>query len=121
MATRLTLDDSYIERKASTKILGVWVGEDPSGWKKNTKEILKRCYAGMSMLTKLKYAGLSRKNIINIYCLFVRFSAEYCSVVWHENLTQEQSNAIERIQVIALKIILGKDCPRKEDGHCDYI
>ena len=42
-------------------------------------------------------------------------------MVWHENLTQEQSHAIEIIQVVALKIILGKDCPRKEDGHCDYL
>ena len=33
---------------------------------------------------------------------------------------QQQSNTIERIQVVVLKIILGKDCPRKEDGHCDY-
>jgi hypothetical protein len=121
VATRFTLDNVFIERKASAKILGVWVGEDPSCWKKNTKEILKRSYAGMSMLKKLKYAGLSRKKLINIYCLFVRSSAEYCSVVWHENLTQEQSHAIERIQVVALKIILGKDCPRKEDGHCDYL
>ena len=72
------------------------------------------------MLTKFKYAGLSRKKQINIYCLFVRSSAEYCSVVWHQNLTQAQSNKIERLQVVALKIILGKDCPKKEDGHCDY-
>ena len=120
VATRFTLDNSFIERKSSAKILGVWVGENPSCWKKNTKEILKRSYAGMSMITKLKYAGLSQKKLINIYCLFVRSAAEYCSVVWHENLTQEQSNAIERIQVVALKIILGKDCPRKDDGHCDY-
>ena len=60
------------------------------------------------------------KKLINIYCLFIRSSAEYCSVVWHENLTVAQSNAIERLQVVALKIIIGKDCPRKEDGHCDY-
>ena len=46
---------------------------------------------------------------------------EYCSVAWHDNLTQAQKNAIERLQVEALKIILGSDCPRKEDGHVDYI
>ena len=120
VATRFTLDNSYIERKVSAKILGVWIGEDPSCWEKNTKEILKRTYGSMTMLTKLKYAGLSRKKLINIYCLFVRSSAEYCSVVWHQNLTQAQSNKIERLQVVALKIILGKDCPKKEDGHCDY-
>ena len=55
-----------------------------------------------------------------MYCLFVRSSAEYCSVVWHQNLTQAQSNSIMRLQVVTLKLILSKDCPRKEDGHCDY-
>ena len=80
MATRFTLDDSFIERQASTKILGVWFG-----WKNYTKEILKRVFAAMSNLTKLKYAGLSRKKLINIYCLFVRSSAEYCLLLWHGN------------------------------------
>ena len=42
---------------------------------------------------------------------------EYCSVVRHDNLTQAQSNAIERLQMVALKIILGSDCPLKEDGN----
>ena len=119
-ATRFTLDNSYINRKTSAKILGVWIEEDPSSWVKNTKELIKRTYASMSMLTKLKFAGLSRKKLIDIYCLFVRSSAEYCSVVWHSNLTQAQSKAIERLQICGLKIILGKDCPRKEDGHMDY-
>jgi hypothetical protein len=119
-ATRFTLDNSYIDRKTSTKILGVWIEEDPSCWEKNTKELIKRTYASMSMLTKLKFAGLSRTKLINIYCLFVRSSAEYCAVVWHNNLTQAQSKAIERLQIVGIKIILGKDCPKKEDGHVDY-
>ena len=45
---------------------------------------------------------------------------EYCSVVWHDNLTQAQKHSIERLQVVALKIILGTDSPRKDDGHFDY-
>ena len=40
---------------------------------------------------------------------------EYCSVVWHDNLTQAQEHSIER-----LKIILGTDSPRKDDGRFDY-
>ena len=31
-----------------------------------------------------------------------------------------QSRAIDRLQVVSLKIILGDECPRKEDGHFDY-
>ena len=120
-ATRFTLDNKHIVRKLVCKVLGVWVGEDPSCWERNTREIVKRTYANMSMPTKLKYAGLSRKKLINIYCLFIRSSAEYCSVVWHANLTQAQTNTIERLQVVSLKIILGRDCPIKEDGHFDYV
>ena len=119
-ATRFTLDGSLIDRETSTKVLGVWIGEDPSCWDVNTRQIIKRTYANMSMLTKLKYAGLSRAKLIHIYSLHVRSSMEYCSVVWHDNLTQAQSNAIERLQIVSLKIILGSDCPIKEDGHFDY-
>ena len=45
---------------------------------------------------------------------------KYCSVAWHNNLTQAKRNSIERLQIVSLKIILGSDCPRKEDGHFDY-
>ena len=99
-ATRFTLDGCYIERQKVSKILGVWVGEDPSNWKINTKEIVKRTYASLSMLTKLKYAGLSRTKLLHIYSLHIRSSMEYYSVVWHDNLTQAQSNSIERLQIV---------------------
>ena len=102
-ATRFTLDNKHIERKTVCKVLRVWVGEDPSCWERNTRKIVKRTYAYMSMLTKLKYAGLLRKKLINIYCLFIRSSAEYCLVVWQANLTQAQTNTIERLQVVSLK------------------
>ena len=46
---------------------------------------------------------------------------EYCSVAWHDNLTIAQKKAIERLQVVSLMIILGSGCPRKEDGHVDYM
>ena len=118
---RFTLDGCYIERQKVTKILGVWIGEDPSNWDFNTKEIVKRTYASLSMLTKLKYAGLSRTKLLHIYCLHIRSSMEYCSVVWHDNLTQGQSNSIERLQKVSLKIILGSESPRCEDGHFDYV
>ena len=119
-ATRFTLDGSHIDTQTSTKVLGVWIGEDPSCWDINTQEIKKRAYASMSILSKLKYAGLSRQKLLHVYSLHVRSSMEYCSVAWHDNLTQAQSASIERLQMVSLKIILGRDCPFKEDGHFDY-
>ena len=51
----------------------------------------------------------------------MRSSAEYCSVVWHESLTQAHTKAIERLQIVGLKIFLGRDRPIREDRHFDYL
>ena len=61
------------------------------------------------MLSKLKYVGIKREDLLTIYKLFIRSCLEYCSVVFHSSLTIEQIKAIERIQKVSLKIILGSD------------
>ena len=71
-ATRFTIDGCHIDRETDTKVLGVLIGEDPSSWDLNTKQIMKRTYASMSILTKLKHAGLSRTKLLHIYALYVR-------------------------------------------------
>ena len=119
-ATRFTIDNTYIDRQKAVKLLGLWISENPGCWEKNTREMLKRTYANISMLTKLKYAGVATKKLLHIYSLFVRSSAEFSSVVWHDSLTVSQKNAIERLQIVSLKVIIGKDYPRKDDGHFDY-
>ena len=54
VAKRFTLDNSNIERKVTTKICGVWIGEDPSCWEKNTKEIMKRTYVSTQYVNAYK-------------------------------------------------------------------
>ena len=61
------------------------------------------------MLTKLKYAGIKRDDLIDIYKLFIRSTAEYCSVVFHTSLTQKQVKKLEVIQSASLKIFMGKE------------
>ena len=58
------------------------------------------------MLSKLKYDGLSVEDLLEIYCLFVRSKAEYCSVVFASSLTHEQIRKIENIEKTCLRIIL---------------
>ena len=105
-ATRLTLNSQLLEKKTASKILGVWIEEDAGSWQKNTTELCKSAYGRISMLSKLKYVGVSRKDLLEIYCLFIRSRAEYCSVAFHSSLTQEQEKKIENIQKTCLKIIL---------------
>ena len=80
---------------------------------KNCKELFIKAYSRLSMLTKLKYVGVTTEDLIDVYTLFIRSVAEYCSVVFHSRLTQSDSNKLERIQKVCLKVILG-------DMYVDY-
>ena len=110
--TRLQMNDENLERIQVTKLLGVWIQEDLS-WSRNCKEICRKAYSRLSLITKLRYVGVGRDDLINIYILFIRSVAEYCSVIFHSSLTQQQSLKLEGIQKTCLKVILGEE-------YCDY-
>ena len=114
-AARLTLNGKLLERKKVTKIVGVFL-EEKGGWAKNTAEICKSAYAKLGMLTKLKYAGVSTKDLLETYALFIRSRAEYVSVAFHSSLTKKQEKAIERIQSTCLKVILGDNYNNYDDA-----
>ena len=105
-ATRISIDGNILEKKSSTKLLGMWISEDLS-WSKHCQEVCKMAYARLSLITKLKYVGVETEDLIEIYILFIRSITEYCSVVFHSSLTIEQSAKLEKIQKTCLKIILG--------------
>ena len=105
VATRLTLNGKILERQKFIKLVGVWLQED-GGWGKNTAELCKKAYARVSMLTKLRYAGVSTKDLLHIYKQFVRSKLEFCGVVFHSGLTLKQETSLDRCQAVCLKIIL---------------
>ena len=90
-------------------MLGCWIQEDAGKWGVNTKELVKSAYSRISMLSKLKYTGVSTIDMLEIYSLFIRSRAEYMSVVWHSSLTCIEEKKIENIQKTSLKIILGEN------------
>jgi hypothetical protein len=104
-ATRLTVNGKWLERKEAVKICGVWLEEDGS-WEKNTKELCKKAYARLGMLTKLKYAGVSVEELVELYKMFIRSRLEFCSVAYHSGLTQKQSDSLERCEAVCLRVIL---------------
>ena len=106
-AARFSINNRTIERKFASKVLGVWLQPD-GGWNKNTKEICKRAYSKLPMLTKLKYAGAKTEDLIQIYKLFIRSTAEYSCVVFHGNLGAKNTAAIEKTQSTCLKVIYPK-------------
>ena len=106
--TRLTLNNKKLDQVNSVKILGVWISDDLS-WTKNTQEIIKKAYSRLSLLTKLKYVGVSKDDLLEIYILFIRSVLEYCCVAFHSSLTVEQSKTLETVQKVCLKVILGQE------------
>ena len=105
-STRLRINNHTIDKIQAYKLLGIWITEDLS-WEVNTKEMCRKAYSRIAMLTKLKYIGTSTDDLIEIYILFIRSLTEYCAVTFHSSLTVSQTADIERIQKTCLKIILG--------------
>ena len=79
-ATRLTVNGDKINQLNAVKILGCWVQEDAGKWSKNTTELCKAAYARLSMLSKLKYTGVSTEDLLDIYKLFMRSKADICQL-----------------------------------------
>ena len=108
IATRLTINGNTLERIEEVKLVGVWLTTFLD-WDKNTRELCKKAYARMTMLTKLKYVGTPIKDLIEVYILYIRSILEYCSVVWHSTLTTDQERSLENVQKLCLKIISGSN------------
>ena len=71
--------------------------------------MIKKANTRMLILHKLYGFNLPDDEMVNIYILFIRSIVEYCCVVWHNSITEEESNHIERVQKVALRIILKED------------
>ena len=108
IATRLALNGKTLERIEEVKLLGVWF-TTWLDWERNTAEICKRAYARLTLITKLKYVGVSTEDLVHLYILYIRSVLEYCSVLWHSTLTTAQSYNIERVQKTCIKVILGEE------------
>ena len=106
--TRLSINAKPIEQVHEKKLLGVIIN-DQLTWDSNTDFIVKRAYKRMSILHNLYSFGLPLDELINIYILYIRSVVEYCAVVWHSSLTVANELAIERVQKVALRIILKDD------------
>ena len=60
----------------------------------------------MSIIQKLFKFSVPIEDLVTIYILYIRSVLENSAVVWHSSLTREQSNDLERVQKVALKIML---------------
>ena len=106
--TRLNLKGKLIQQIKQTKLLGVIV-DDNLSWQSNTNHVVKQAYKRMAILQHLYNFSVPLEDLIDIYKLYIRSILENSAVVWHTSLTQGQSSEIERVQKVALRIILKSD------------
>ena len=78
-------------------------------WKSNTSFIVKKAYKRMTLLQKLYEFHVPLEELLEIYILYIRSVLESSAVVWHSSLTQGQEMELERVQKVALRLILKED------------
>ena len=88
------------------KLLGIMIRSDLR-WTSNTNLIISKCYKRIWMLRRLKHFGASEDNLLEVYIQQIRSITEMACPVWNGGLTQLEVRAIERLQKVALAIILG--------------
>ena len=104
-ATRINLDGTLLETISETTLLGTVITSDLT-WHRNTEMITKKGYQRMTILRNLYEFDIPQKDLVQIYSQYIRSILEYNSNVWFSNLTEEDKDDIERVQRVALKIIL---------------
>ena len=101
-SARLQIKYKTVDVLSSTKLLGTIITDDLK-WNLNTMNIVKKANARMELVRKMASFGTSVDDLKNIYFLFIM------SLLEHSGLTEENSNDLERVQKLAVKIILGEE------------
>ena len=60
----------------------------------------------MELLRKMSSFGAPVQDLKKIYLTYIRSHCEQSSNVWHSGLTEQNKSDLERVQKVALKIIL---------------
>ena len=88
-----------------TKLLGIMITNDLK-WASNTEYICKKSYAKMWTLRRMKLLEVDPAIICDVYVKEIRSLLELAVPAWHSGLTKKQSADIERIQKVAVRVIL---------------
>ena len=106
-STRLSLKNKNIEEVKEIKLLGTYITKDLK-WNKNTKYLVRRAYSRMELLRQITQFTKSRQDKLHIYKVYIRSVLEQACVVWNTSLTKKNERELERVQKIAVNLIIGR-------------
>ena len=101
------IDGTLLEVKEKLKFLGVIVTSNLK-WDSNTDYICKKAYSKMWAIRRMKALGLDTFTLLEFYLKEVRVQLELAVPVWHSGLTLKLSADIERVQRVAICIMMGQ-------------
>ena len=104
----LSSSDTSIETVHDFKLLGVIISSNLT-LNAHVNYICIKASKRLYALRVLKRSGAPAKDLIIVYCAFIRPVLEYASPVWHFSLTESLSDQIEHLQKRALKIAFPED------------
>ena len=97
------------------KILGTIVN-DTLTWDDNCAHLIKKVNRRMVLIRRAKEFGATYKELVHMWIVFCRSLLDQSCVVWHGNLTQDNSEDLERTQKTFAKLVLGKNYRNYEDA-----
>ena len=115
MSTRIYLEGELLQIVDETILLGCVITSDLK-FHRNTEHMVKKAYARMTLLQKLYSFNIPTKDLVNIYILYIRSLVEQNVAVWNSTITQEEKEDIERVQRVALRIILKENYANYNDA-----
>ena len=89
-----------------TKLLGLMLTEDLK-WASNTDYVVRNGFKRMWKLRRMKVLEVEPLFLLDVYTKEIRSVLELAAPAWHSGLTIKQAADIERVQRVALNIILG--------------
>ena len=103
-------EGNTIRSTGTMKVLGFHMSDRPTV-AAQVEALRKRLRQRYWILFHLKNYGFSQQELCKVYRNVIRPIADYCCVVYHSMLTDEQDEVLERCQAHALRCIFGKDVP----------
>ena len=87
------------------KILGTIVDSKLS-WDENCQHLIKKVNMRMQLLKSVRSFGASNEEMVHLWILFCHSVLEQSCVLWHNSLTQENADDLERTQKSFVKMVL---------------
>ena len=115
----INIEGHRVESVETLKLVGFTFGSR-AGAAAHVGAVTEKIRKKMWMLYKLREAGFKGQHLFKLYCVYLRSIVEYCSVVYHSMLTGGQSQELERIQRLAVRICYGgqEDTDALVQTHC---